>query len=86
MSVAFRVLGLTFRECKGAYARAGAARIQARREGSDDEHVVEAVTVKVYKPTKKPLADCFKYRNQIGLDVALEALRDSRQKYRGKME
>jgi hypothetical protein len=33
------------------------------------------VPVKVYGPAK-PAADCFKYRNKIGLDVALEALRD----------
>ena len=26
----------------------------------------------------KTLADCFKYRNQIGLDVALEVLREAR--------
>jgi predicted transcriptional regulator of viral defense system len=28
----------------------------------------------------KTVADCFKYRNKIGLDVALEALRDARSK------
>jgi len=33
------------------------------------------VKVKVYSPAKT-VADCFKYRNKIGLDVALEALRD----------
>ncbi len=27
----------------------------------------------------KTVADCFKYRNRVGLDVALEALKDSRQ-------
>jgi hypothetical protein len=31
--------------------------------------------VRVYSPAKT-VADCFKYRNKIGLDVALEALRD----------
>lgn len=39
------------------------------------EHEVEGVSVKVYSPAKT-VADCFKYRNKIGLDVALEALRD----------
>lgn len=39
------------------------------------EHKVEGVSVKVYSPPKT-VADCFKYRNKIGLDVALEALRD----------
>ncbi len=40
-----------------------------------EEHEVEGVSVKVYGPAKT-VADCFKYRNKIGLDVALEALRD----------
>ena len=40
-----------------------------------EEHEVEGVSVKVYSPAKT-VADCFKYRNKIGLDVALEALRD----------
>lgn len=40
-----------------------------------EEHVIEGVTVRVYTPAKT-IADCFKYRNKIGLDVALEALRE----------
>lgn len=40
-----------------------------------EEHGVEGVSVKVYS-SAKTVADCFKYRNKIGLDVALEALRD----------
>ena len=40
-----------------------------------EEHRIEGVPVKVYNPAKT-IADCFKYRNKIGLDVALEALRD----------
>ncbi len=40
-----------------------------------DEHQVEGGTIKVYSPAKT-VADCFKYRNKIGLDVAIEALRD----------
>ena len=39
------------------------------------EHAIEGVAVRVYAPAKT-VADCFKYRNKIGLDVALEALRD----------
>ena len=38
-------------------------------------HSIEGVEVKVYSPAKT-VADCFKYRNKIGLDVAIEALRD----------
>lgn len=41
-----------------------------------EEHVVERVMVRVYNPAKT-VADCFKYRNKIGLDVALEALRET---------
>jgi len=42
------------------------------------EHKVGGVSIKVYNPAKT-VADCFKYRNKIGLDVALEALKDCRQ-------
>jgi predicted transcriptional regulator of viral defense system len=38
-------------------------------------HTIENVSVKVYSPAKT-VADCFKSRNKIGLDVAIEALRD----------
>lgn len=38
-------------------------------------HTVEKVDVRVYS-LAKTVADCFKYRNKIGLDVAIEALRD----------
>ncbi|MCD6365577.1 MAG: hypothetical protein J7M14_06845 [Planctomycetes bacterium] len=40
-----------------------------------DEHTIEGVQVRIYRPAKT-VADCFKYRNKIGLDVALEALRE----------
>ena len=40
-----------------------------------EERKVEGVAVRIYNPAKT-VADCFKYRNKIGLDVALEALRD----------
>ena len=40
-----------------------------------EEHIIEGVTVHVTNPAKT-VADCFKYRNKIGLDVALEALRE----------
>ena len=40
-----------------------------------EQHEVEGVAVRVYNPAKT-VADCFKFRNKIGLDVALEALRD----------
>jgi len=36
---------------------------------------IEGVPVQIFSPAKT-VADCFKYRNKIGLDVAIEALRD----------
>jgi predicted transcriptional regulator of viral defense system len=41
-----------------------------------EEHTVEGVPVRVYS-LAKTVADCFKYRNKIGLEVALEALREA---------
>ena len=46
-------------------------------ESGVEEHRIKGVPVKVYCPAKT-VADCFKYRNKIGLDVAMEALRDCR--------
>lgn len=40
-----------------------------------DEHTIEGVRVSICSPAKT-VSDCFKYRNKIGIDVALEALRD----------
>ena len=40
-----------------------------------ETRVIEGVPVRVYN-VAKTVADCFKYRNKFGLDVALEALRE----------
>jgi len=40
-----------------------------------EERTLEGVRIRVYNPAKT-VADCFKYRNKIGRDVAVEALRD----------
>lgn len=48
---------------------------QALTEGIED-HVLEGVMVRITSPAKT-VADCFKYRNKIGRDVAVEALRDA---------
>ncbi len=42
-----------------------------------EEHVIDGVTIRVYS-VAKTVADCFKFRSKVGLDVALEALRKSR--------
>jgi predicted transcriptional regulator of viral defense system len=40
-----------------------------------DTHVIDGVSVQVYDDAKT-VVDCFKYRNKIGVDVAVEALRE----------
>jgi predicted transcriptional regulator of viral defense system len=44
-----------------------------------EAHSIDNTLVRVYG-VEKTLADCFKYRNRIGLDVCLEALKDYRSK------
>jgi predicted transcriptional regulator of viral defense system len=39
-----------------------------------ERHMIDGTTVQVYSP-EKTLADCFKYRNKLGMDVVLEALK-----------
>lgn len=41
-----------------------------------EEHVVSGVRVRIYSPAKT-VADCFKFRNKVGLDVAIESLREA---------
>lgn len=47
-----------------------------------ERHVIDGASVKIYTP-EKTLADCFKFRNKIGMDVVLEALKlyKSRKKF-----
>lgn len=42
-----------------------------------EEHEISGVTVRVFSAAKT-VADCFKFRNKIGIDVAVEALREYR--------
>jgi predicted transcriptional regulator of viral defense system len=57
---------------------------RALEEGVE-EHTVEGVRVRVFSPAKT-VADCFKYRHRVGLDVAVEALRDYRHSARYEAE
>lgn len=50
-----------------------------------ETHTIEGRPVKIYG-LAKTVADCFKYRNKIGLDVALEALREGWQARRFTMD
>jgi predicted transcriptional regulator of viral defense system len=56
----------------------------ALREGIEI-HTVEGVPVQVYTPAKT-VADCFKFRHKLGLDVALEALRETWRERRATMK
>jgi hypothetical protein len=40
-----------------------------------ETHRIEGMEVSIYV-SSKTVADCFKYRNKIGLDVAIEALKE----------
>jgi predicted transcriptional regulator of viral defense system len=47
-----------------------------------DEHDIEGVVVRITSPART-VVDCFKFRNKIGVDVAIEALRDYRRLRKG---
>jgi predicted transcriptional regulator of viral defense system len=50
-----------------------------------ERHKVDGIALRVYSP-EKTLADCFKYRNKLGLDTVLEALRLYRTRKRTKVD
>jgi predicted transcriptional regulator of viral defense system len=50
-----------------------------------EKHLVEGIPVLVYS-VEKTLADCFKFRNQIGMDVVLEALKFYRSRKKLKVD
>src|SRR5690606_27619634 len=50
-----------------------------------EEHKIEGVTVRVTSPAR-PVADCVKFRNKIGVDVAVEALKDYRRLRKGTVD
>lgn len=43
-----------------------------------ETHVIDQIPIHIYS-VAKTIADCFKFRNKIGIDVALEALKQARQ-------
>lgn len=57
---------------------------RALTEGVEN-HTVEGVPLRVYSPAKT-VADCFKFRNKIGVDVAIEALRETWRERRATMK
>lgn len=44
-------------------------------EAGIEEHLLDNVPVRIYS-VEKTIADCFKFRHKIGMDVALEALKE----------
>jgi predicted transcriptional regulator of viral defense system len=50
-----------------------------------EEHRIQGVAVRVTDPART-VVDCFRYRHKIGLDVALEALRDCRRQQKATMD
>jgi predicted transcriptional regulator of viral defense system len=56
----------------------------AARTFGIERHEIEGVHVPIYS-IAKTVADCFKYRNKLGLDVALEALREAIREHRCRL-
>jgi len=50
-----------------------------------ETHELDGVSVRIYSP-EKTLADCFKFRNKVGLDTALEAVRFYRERRNVKVD
>jgi predicted transcriptional regulator of viral defense system len=50
-----------------------------------EEHERDGVTLRIYGAAKT-VADCFKHRSKIGLDVALEALKEVRARHRASAD
>ena len=44
-------------------------------ESGVKRHLIEGIEVPIFEPAKS-IVDCFRYRNKIGLDIALEGLRE----------
>ena len=48
---------------------------EASYKSGIEEHMLDGIIVKIYGK-EKTIADCFKFREKIGLNIALEALKD----------
>jgi hypothetical protein len=54
-------------------------------ESGIQERKIHGATIRVYSPAKT-VADCFKFRNKVGMDVAMEALREGWRARRFQMD
>jgi predicted transcriptional regulator of viral defense system len=50
-----------------------------------EEHITSEGKIRVYSVVKT-VVDCFRFRNKVGIDVALEALRECRRRRRASMD
>jgi predicted transcriptional regulator of viral defense system len=50
-----------------------------------EEHDIDGVRVRITRPART-VVDCFKFRNKIGIDVAVEALKDYRRLRKGTVD
>jgi len=66
--------------CKGINLQVMKLTGPAFSEGIE-EHDADGIRIRVYSPAKT-VVDCFKFRNKIGLDVALEALKEGHREKR----
>jgi predicted transcriptional regulator of viral defense system len=69
---------------RGASARASGEDLSLRCDDLDqgiETHQIDGVTVRIYG-VARTLVDCLKYRNKLGLDIAIEALRFARERKR----
>jgi predicted transcriptional regulator of viral defense system len=49
------------------------------------QHKVSGAVLRVFTPAKT-VADCFKFRNKIGMEVAIEALKECRRSKKATMD
>lgn len=50
-----------------------------------EKHVLDGVAVRIYSP-EKTVADCFKYRTKLGLNLAVEALKRCQERERCRLQ
>lgn len=50
-----------------------------------EEHKLDGVKVRIYNP-EKTIADCFKFRNKIGMDIVMEALKLYKERKKFKVD
>ena len=82
--IALQAMGVGFRLHRLAQMRLSWVSGPALTEGVE-EHQVVGGTVRVYG-VAKTLADCFNFRSKVGLDMALEALREARRETNVSMD